>query len=341
MAQNVIAGSVLSGFIRTEFTRTYQRMITDVNARLRNVMQFGVPSSRLQETYAYFTAPAHPQRWVRGEDIHEQPFEDVTFNVVNYDWGQRIRWHRNDREDDQTASLLQQARSVGTGFALLRERIFFQILTNSTDAALLPAVPNAPDGASFFATTAGGSNRFGVSGGNIVTGSGVSTAQDVRNDVYNGIERFHQFQDGEGQPLWPEALLDRGYTLIYNVANDQLVKEALVQSRTLQHIAGSTIEGSAGTGENVGAAVTNIIMDAGMSLTLWPTQRISDNDMFLFANGSPIKAVFEQMRRPLTESVATAENSDQSRDTKEEYVQWDERFGVGLALPYQAIQINN
>ncbi len=336
-AAPVIAADVLSGFIRTAFVDTYKRMISDVNARLSPVMEFGLPSDRSQETYAYFTSAPHPQRWARGNDIPTQAFEDVTFNVTNYDWAMGVEWHANDRQDDQTASLLRRAREVGTGFALLRERVFFQMLTNATDPLLLPAVPTAPDGAAFFSATDGsGAARFGATGGNVVTGTGITTAQSVRTDVFNAIERFHQFQDTKGQPLWPESILDRGYTVLYNVANHQVLAEALVQSRTLQ------TQQSTATGDSLaGAAVTNVVMDSGLKITLWPTQRISDNDIFLFATGAPTKAVFEQTRQEIVETEQLPQTSDISRRTKLEGIFWNARYGYGLSLPYQAIQINN
>jgi len=34
-------------------------------------------------------------------------------------------------------------------------------------------------------------------------------------------------------------------------------------------------------------------------------------------------------------------NSDRTRDTGEEYVQWERRAGAGIALPFGAIKVNN
>lgn len=332
-ANPVMAGDVLSGFIRTAFVETYERLITDVNARLGNVMDFGLPSDRSQEDYAYYTAAPHPRRWPRGEDIPAANFQDVKWTVVNYDWAMSIKWHVNDRMDDQLRNLEQRARDVAFGFALLRERVFFQILTGATDAALLPAVPTAPDGAAFFATTAAGAARFGVTNGNLLTGSGVASAQAIRNDIFDSFEQFHRMQDGEGQPQWPESIIDQGITVIYNVANHQVVTEALVQQRTLQTATVSS------TG--LGAAVTNIVLDSGMSVTLWPTQRITDNDIYVFLNGAPTASVFEQVRQELQDEEQIMANSDEAKRTKIEGLFWNARYGFGLALPYQAIKINN
>jgi hypothetical protein len=33
------------------------------------------------------------------------------------------------------------------------------------------------------------------------------------------------------------------------------------------------------------------------------------------------------------------DTSDQVRDTKQEYIQWDERAGYGVALPYQCVSV--
>lgn len=336
-AQPVIAADVLAGFIRTRFTETYERLINDVNARLNGVMEFGLPSDRSNETYAYFTSAPHPKRWVRGEDIPTEAFEDITFNVVNHDWAIGIEWHENDRMDDQTASLMRRAREAATGFALLRERVFFQLLQGQTDPDLLPNVPLAPDGVAFFSTTdALGAARFGATSGNLITGTGVATAGDIRNDFFNAVEQYHLFQDTKGQPLWPEAILDIGYTVLMSVTNLQVFTEGLVQGRTLQTF--SSIAPSAGV---AAGAVTNVVLDSGMNLTLWPTQRIADNDFYIFATGAPTKAVFEQVRQPVVESTQLPENSDIARRTKIEGIFWNARYGFGISLPYQGVKVNN
>ena len=51
--------------------------------------------------------------------------------------------------------------------------------------------------------------------------------------------------------------------------------------------------------------------------------------------------MFQQVRRTLRESFGNMSNSDSARQTKTEHIQWDERSGYGIALPYQTVKINN
>lgn len=334
MAGQIIeSAATLTAGLRSDFIGTYRRMYDSILPRLSRVMQLGVPSDKITEFYAYYESAPHPVRWSRGNNIASKGFKSVGYNVTNYDWGRRIEWHVNDRMDDQTKSLFQQARALGENFALLHERIFFQIIRSANDPDLLPSIPLAPDGASLYATTVSGVDRFGAPGGNLLTGSGVSTAQDIRNDFFNAIEQFKLFQDTEGQPLLHDDILDRGIVVIYGAKNERVFREAFRQERTVQ----TQVVGGTGTA----AAVTNIIMESGLAVTLQSTQRIPDDDWFIFLEGTEIKPIFQQERQGLQENVATMDNSDSARDTKIEYIQWHARYGYGINVPYQTIMINN
>ena len=341
MAQ-VISAAVLTAGLRNTFADAYQITYDARIARLGKVMELGVPSDKKEEIYAYFESAPYPKRWPRGRNISSKPFDSVDFSVINYDFGRRIEWHENDREDDQTQSLFGQAKALGKHFATLHERIFFQMLLASANLDLLPAIPNCPDGVALYSATDGKSAaRFGISGGNIITGSTVANPAFIQDDVLNAIERFKQFQDTEGEPLWDEAMLDGGgYVLIYNVANDANVRRALKASTYLDRV---TVAGSStsNTGHASAATPANIVVEEGLNIELWPTQRITTDDLYIFAAGCDHKAVFQQERKALRESVATMDNSDHVRDTKEEYLQYDARYGYGAFLPYQTIQINN
>ena len=326
MPGQIVTANTLTAGIRADFAQAYKSAYSASKERLQSVMDMGIPSDKLPEIYAYFESAPYPRIWNRGDAIPRDAFESVQFNVTNKDWAIRVEWHENDREDDLTRSLMQRARDSGANFATLPERVFFQVLTGATSNDLLQAIPNAPDGAALFSATDGaGDDRFGFSGGNIVTGTGVASSAAVRNDAFNAMEALRSFQDTEGQPLWPDELLDQGFQIIYPVGNDEVFREAFIQGRTLEG----------------GAAVTNIILESGLKLDLWATQRLTGNDWYLFAKGATYKPVFQQIRRPLRESYSNMDNSDEARSTKIEGVQWDSREGFGVMLPYQSLKINN
>ncbi len=326
MPQNpVIAGDALARGLRAEFLDTYKQRYTARSELIQKVMRLAVPSNRIDELYFYFESAPHPKRQPRGESVSFDGFQGVSYTVENLAWAKGVDWHRDDRMDDQTGALVDRARMLGTNFALLPERVLFQMLLGTTDLDLLQAVPNAPDGVALFSTTDGtGAARFGATNGNLLTGTGVASSNAVRTDFFTARAQYQLFQDTEGQPLLsPELLTD--FTIIYGSANEKVFKEAFIQGRTLDG----------------GAALTNVVLEGGDSLTLWSTPRITDNDWFIAANGVDHMALFEQEREGMIEMMSTEENSDKSRETQEESVSWRARRGYGINLPYPLIQINN
>ena len=319
----VISGPMLTAGLRAEFADMYKTTYKGVADRLGKVMQLGLQSDKLTEIYGYYESAPYPRLWKRGDEISEKGFGSRQFTVSNYDWGRKVLWHKNDRADDQTRTLYDQARQAGANWATLPERIFFQILTGAADADLLPAVPLAPDGVALFS----GAARFGVAAGNVVAGSGVATAAAIQTDFYAAMQRFLQFQDTEGQPLLQPEIIDGGAVLVFGAGNLEVFQKAFLQR---------TVEAA-----SLGSAPSNIILDSAFKVELWPTQRIADNDWFCFLKESPKKAIFQQLRQPLEVHEKTMDTSDSAASTKEEFIQWDSREGYGVVIPYGTVQVNN
>lgn len=328
MGQPVFTASQITQWVRTEFTGIYNRTYDTYKDWLAPVMEQDLPSTRSTEFYGYYLASPHMKVWRRGEMASFKGFGSVSFSVENKDWVIGCDWHENDERFDQTKSLVDNARKSGARAAMLDYRVFLQIITDVVDVDLLAAIPLAPDGAALYANTAGGVARFGATNGNLLGGAGIATPTAIRTDFWTATEQFRLFQDGEGQELLTAAELDAGYTVIYGAANDLVFREAFVQGIT---------QGSTGNTN----AVTNIIHDSGVKVTLRPTQKIADNDWFVFANGVYPRPVFSQAAYPLRETPFDFSNSDQARKTKVKSMMWDQTKGYGVALPIGTIKINN
>ena len=323
--QIVYSAATLAGGLRGDFWDTYVSTYKAMSERVSAMMVLDVPSDKLTETYGYYRTSPHPKRWVRGNSIPEKGFKAVAFSVTNKDYGIKTSWHANDRMDDQTKSLPAFVAATAEKFGLLDERVAYQILTGATDLNLLESIPNAPDGVGICNATDGdGAARFGVTGGNVETGGGVATSEAIRDDFFSALGRFRQFQDTEGQPLLDPGTIDGGMTVTYNVGLDKVFREAFAQRITLQT-----------------AGVSNVILDAGLAVTLRPTSRITDNDWWVILNGVKTKPMFRQTRQPVQEHAVTMDNSDHARTTKEESWQADCRYGYGIALPYGIVKVNN
>ncbi len=326
MPITINAGSLHTAGLRADFISTYQRRYNASVARLKNCMQLGVPSDKRTEFFAYPETAPYPEIWERGDTIPEEAFDSVGYNVTNKNWGKKISWHEDDEADDQIGAIKKQLVQLGENWGTLNERVFFQILNGATDARLLPTLPTAPDGSNLFSTTdGGGGNRFGVSSGNLLTGSGVATSAAIRTDIFTALEQFGLFQDTQGEPLNNAEVIEAGVTVIFGIGNWQKIAEAFLQSRT--------VEGS--------VTPTNIIKEAGVNFTLWPTSRITTNDIHVFLNDSIVKPVFQLDRMPLRERFADETNSDVARETGNRSLYYKARRGFGLNIPHGAIKIDN
>lgn len=311
--------------INTTFMTTYQQ-VAKKNPRLQQLMQMGVPSNKRREYYGYFESPPLPERWDRGRPIPMESGRAITYDAVNLDWGKALGIHENDADDLKLGSARDWAQGLAKRYNTLPERIGFQILTGSVNQKLLASLPLAPDGAALFSATHGsGAARFGVTGGNIVGGSGVNNAGQIRDSFFDATERLRLFVDTKGEPLHDESLLDSGYLIIYNAEFDQLFREAFKQS--------ITVDGNAG--------VSNIVLETGMGITLWPTQRLTGSDFIVHAAGAEPKPLYEQVRSPLRTIESDRGNSDETRNTKFSKFFTDMRMTVGVNLPYATIQVDN
>lgn len=329
-------GSTIAAGIRDDFMATYEPAFKGVLDSIGDVMRLDVPFNHRTETFGMHETMPYPERFDEGnESIPEEGTGSKSFSVTTYDYGKRVTWRVKDREDNKIGDLRAKASMLGEHFASLPSRVFIELITGS--ASLLPAIPNAPDGAAPFSTTDGaGADRFGVSGGNIVTGGGVTTSALITTDFFSAVSRFGRMLDVKGQPYWEPNVLRERYVVFYNVANIEKFTQAFAALSV--H---STIAGSSTTNVQTGAGVSNIILASGVQVTLRPTSRITDNDWLVFRADSGIKPFFMGTRRALEMSEATKDNSDTTRDIAKEYVQFTSRLAFGVNVPFAAVKVNN
>lgn len=318
--------------VQATFLNTYQKRVGR-NKKLPKIMRLGISSNKRKERYGYAESTPTIDRWDRGEALPQDSFKTVAYTVENLNWGKAIGFHEDDIEDMQLMDLRDVARGLAQRAASLPEEVGFQIMAGTTSARLLKNIPNAPDGAAMYSATAGGSARFGVTGGNIITGSGVASGAAVKTDFWAGIQRMRQFQDTEGEPLLSDDAFDSGITVVYNTVNEEAFREAFIQ--------GLTAAGALSSTSNAG--VSNTIVESGMKITLWPTQRITDNDWYIFVDGDAEgpRPMFEQVRQSPRMFDETRENSERARHYKILAVLADMRSGFSINLPYLTCKVNN
>lgn len=321
----VQANAVLTAGLQANFAHTYARSSMAEREMVSKIVDLGQAAGARTTPLGYFQSADYPEYWQYGDPIPEGTNDSVSYNVTIRRWAKRIKWNRDDVPDELTHTLKQRAVQLGEHFGTLDVRVLFQLLRGNADPALLPAVPNAPDGAAFFATTAGGVARFGVTNGNLLTGNGVADAASIVRDYYRAIVQFTLMQDTKGQPLHDPGASDRGICVLYNVSNKEIFERAF--HGTIQ--------------QGIAAGISNPIKDTGKDFTLWETARITDNDWFVFMTGNPLKAVGQFEKEGLETTEADWSNSDESRSLDIGYFQAKVRKGYVVNLPYTGLQINN
>src|SRR6185369_1056056 len=311
-------GALLTAGLRADYSQAFTPRYQGVMARIGSVIG-EVPSDKLTELYGALKSPIYPIRWDAGSEMPSKDVLSVQISVTNRDWGRRVYLPRN-WEDDQTKTAWQVARGLGQNWATLPERLFYQFITNTTDADLLPVITSSYDGTSLYSASA----REGASSGNIVTQTGSSTVQQVITDLFSMDARFNDFQNAESQPFWDPSDCNN-YTVFYgtsmNLVMMQAAKQMVVQGK---------ITGTSTTDVSTSAGVNNTIIASGKSVAWQMSQRITNSAVYTFLTGIPneYRAVARQLRKGMNEAIGNWETSDHTRSTGQPYVQYDNRETV-------------
>lgn len=282
------------------------------------------------ETIAYWEAPGEAKIWPDNQARSYQGMKSQSFTVATKRWQDSIEWKISTKEDDRTRTLPQVARQKGATFGRIPRRVFFQMLLGSTDTDLLPAVPNAPDGAAVASATDGdGNDRFSLSGGNVETGGGVATVAAIKTDFFQAISRFSRFKNSGGVYVFDESVFDGGFIIYFNPANMEVFADAFT---------GKLVPSIAGT-----ASQDNVIAQK-YQIELRPAPEITDNDWFIFLRNPP------EGKKPFVWTGARPVNivpfgkdtgSDRARDYDIEGFTMDSRWGFGPGLPWCLVKVNN
>lgn len=331
MANNVMAGALLTAGLRSEFINVWEPSYKALTADFGDILWLSATSDKLTEIYAFLESTPYPERWDRGNKIASKSMKSVQFSVTNRDWGFRIYYHSNDVGDDQTKSLMAKVRELGRNWIILEEEIIFQFIQGSTNARLLPAVPNSSDSVALYSS----STRYGSSGGNQVTETGTSTVQQIITDTMSVYRRYSEFQNTESQPLLNTAEA-KSLTVVYAPELALVMNQALTQMTVFGYQAGTST-----TDTSTAAAIDNVLYTAGFNIKPIMSQRITDTSRYFFLRNLPEykRPIFQQIREGQTEALGNWETSDHTRDTGEQYVQFKNRAGWGSCVAYATIKL--
>lgn len=326
LTKNTLSGSGLGLRLRSDFEDSFRQQFDGIESALGGIMRLGIPSTLRSETYAARRTMPDPERWDRGDPIPEEGTDAVQWSVTNYRYAKRISWERDDRMDNQVGDLVSDARTAGARFAMLPSRIAVEMLENSP--SLLETIPNAPDGNALFLA----GSRFGHASGNVSDTTAVSatapTAAEFESSFFNMLARFNAFQDEKGQPFFDPGMGAASYVLYIPSHLRATAIEAL-RANLVHSVVSST-----------GASKSNVILASGETFTIHFSARLSSSvaTWYGFREDAPEPPLFQQLREGQRFAMATEDNSDVARDTGTEYVQFVERHGYGVNIPYGAIK---
>jgi len=325
-------GGLLEPGLRNEASQVYRPIYSGVRSKIGECVWLEATSDKLQEVFGFLEAPTYFTWWPAETPIPSGNIKSQRFTIINRDFGRRNYLPRNS-DDDQTGTAMQFARMIAETYAILPEEIFYQIITgtsfNGTTAPLPASSYNVADGNGIYST----GTRYGSSSGNVVSVTSTSTVQGVITDTFSVVRRFQEFQNTQGRPFF-DATATRTMSIFHGTATTLVMNQAEFQTRVPWEVT----SGANGTGQTP----TNVMREAGLSITYVPSQRITDSKYYCFLRGLPtyLRPIWRQVRKGYTEWQGNFVTSDHSRDTGQLYVQGDCREGYGGALAIGTIRVS-
>jgi len=322
MPQTILTGSTLAAGLRDEFMNTWRNEYDGVIRELGDLMHVDIPQETLTATFAYRESLPQPRLWTRGDPAPKSGLGSKSYSITAYDYSMGLTWHRNDRHDNRIGDLYGDAQGLAKTFARVPSLGAIDLLTAT--ASFIAEVPNAPDGNALIYS----STRFGRAGGNQYTGTGVAATATITADLFGAMGAFQTFTDTAGKLIFPPGL-EESYTIYAPVGLQQLMTATFAAN--LSHSVVSS----------TGAAVNNVVLASGVKLKVVYTGFLTGNSWYILRNGAPVKPLVCTTLEKLRETISTEDNSDTARNTGEESVQFTERRGFGVNMPYMLIKVYN
>lgn len=319
-----ISNSMIQG-IRRELEATWKNVYPTFEKEW-NLMFYKLPDNGIRTAqYAFKEALPMPQYWPYNEEKPQKSILDRLLSVSVFPYAMDMEVNMFDREDDQIGDTKTHMNMIVERYLTLYSHFFSEYL-NAT-ANFLPSLETAFDGAGLFSATNGaGADRFGVSGGNIITGSG-TTIDAIANDIFEANERFQSFLDNESQIIFDASMVD--YTKMHVFYPKELNKQFFDLTK----------------GDNLR---TDLASNTAVSNTLKGTFQshcinlLTDSaDYFIMLEHSFWKPLLLRQENAVQAFDYNMQNSDRARKFGVEGLSTHMRTGAGVWAPWVIIKVNN
>ena len=300
-----------------------------VYAEQQKVFLHYLPYTNIRSAdYSFKNRIPFPLPYPYGDNRIHQSFKDVKITVKIFPYQMTIGWDERDAADDQMADLKTHVSQSAKRFLQLPDVLIGEYL-GGTAVYNYSGLLNASDGVGLYSTVDGdGAARFGVTGGNVITGQGVNTTAKIHNDIINCRRRFLQMTEPVvGQPLHdPDNVM---YNRMCFVVPPQL--DGVFNQLSDQDLIYSD--------PTINTAQSNFLKS---KIKYKVNQRLADtNDWFVVLESGFWKPFAYRAPQTLRQLFATMQNSDISRETMQELVYADLRIGISPWCPWTTIQVSN
>lgn len=286
-----------------------------------------LPESNIRNiTEVWKESTPFPAYWPYGKGRTIQNFKDVYFSLGKYNYELSVAWSRFDEEDDQLGDLRQKVQMATKRFGMLPDVLISEYLNNS--ASMNPSILNAYDGAALISATDGdGAARFGVTGGNLLTGSG-NTPDGVIHDLNVVQRRLSDAVDPTAaRPVFAPDEVDfsKFLCVVPNELNEVFRKTA--ESEYLKIDGGNVVSESNWMKGRFEWETNPYLTDS--------------SDWFVILQHPYWKPfMYREPKSPET-VIADMSNSDSARDTGEYRMHAHVRTALGPFMPLTIFKVNN
>ena len=278
--------------------------------------------------YAWKESIPFPKPWPYKHQRTYQLFQDRQIEIALFPYELSIPFAGFDEDDDQLGDLRSHLSLASQRFLQVPDKLISEYLTGVK--SLNPVLNTCYDGVGLYSALDGaGAARFGAAGGNIIVGSGISTAA-LSNDFALAQRRLMDFLDPSGEsPIFSEedvtysrmtAIIPTGLNEIFQ----QLTKSEMLRIDTTNNVSQSNwLKGT------FKYRINPYLTD--------------QQDWYVVVEHEYWKPFV--LREPgeggLRQIFADFNNSDRAREYNEYAVHSDIRYGIGPWSPFVTVKINN
>jgi len=325
MAEIINSNSRVQG-IYADLSEFWSRDFPIFRAENELLCHFLPKRSVRRAQYAWKESVPFPERWDMRRGRTHKTYIDRSITIEVFPYETAIDHNYYDIQDDQLGDSRQHTEMVVKRFLMILQKLVYEYFNGS--ASLNPALNNAWDGAAMhYATDGGGSARSGVTGGNIISSSGLGFDGCI-NDLYQVQQRFLDMTDTAGEQLYSpdEVTFDKFHVFHPTSLNDvfdQINQAEILRSDKMSNTGTSNVfKGRLGGTHNISYLTDNSDWYVQLAHTYW----------------KPFAARQEEDLRSIWSNY---ENSDRAKEFNIETFFADERIGIGLWAPnYTNIKVN-